>query len=135
MTKQQVSTPQAQQQHVADVKRHIRTSGWYELATLILLVFVTVLVSRSVAIAVLLGGILYLVPQWFFTLLTLRHLGAPHSIGVFLSTMIGFTGKLVFTAFGCAVIFSQYPDVAAGWLMTTLFFFYVYGLVVRSILI
>ncbi|WLD58222.1 ATP synthase subunit I [Salinispirillum sp. LH 10-3-1] len=100
--------------------------------TLTLLAF---LVSSEIGIAVLLGGLLYAIPQWVFSLLSLRFVGAEQSVSLFLSIVVGFTGKLVFVAFGCALIFTRYPGVAAGWLMATLLFFYVYGLILSSILI
>lgn len=132
MTEQQVTT---QVQQANDFKRRIITAKVVELVSLMVLTLIAFLVSSKIGLAVLLGGLLYAIPQWVFSLLSLRFVGAEHSARLFLSIVVGFTGKLVFVAFGCALIFTRYPGVAAGWLMATLLFFYVYGLILSSILI
>ncbi|MFY0663625.1 MAG: ATP synthase subunit I [Natronospirillum sp.] len=132
MTEHQVTT---QAQQTTDFKRRIITARVVELVSIVTLVLLAYLASSEIGFAVLLGSMLYAIPQWVFSLLSLRFVGAEHSAGLFLSTMVGFTGKLVFVAFGCALIFTRYPGVAAGWLMATLLFLYVYGLILSSILI
>lgn len=133
MTEQQVTTQAVQA--TTDFKRRIKTARVVELTSVLAVSAVAYLASSEIGLAVLLGGLLYTIPQWVFSFSSLRYVGVDESARLFLSMMVGFIGKLVFVAFGVALIFTRYPGVAAGWLMASLLFFYVYGQILSSILI
>ena len=85
--------------------------AWVQACVLIALCSALLLVNKTTAFSALLGGLLCLIPQAYFTLYAWQHTGARSSQLVARGFYRGEVGKFVLTFVGFAIVFSRVKDV------------------------
>ncbi|MGH1373055.1 MAG: ATP synthase subunit I [Cellvibrionaceae bacterium] len=65
----------------------------------------------SIAVAVVIGGVIAIIPHLYFTVFAFRFMGARASQDIARSFYRGETGKFVLTLVGFACVFTGRPDI------------------------
>lgn len=85
--------------------------------TLAVVAGIALLLDTEIGVSILLGGLIQLIPQAWFTWQAFKYAGANH-VGVIVRSMYrGEAGKLVLTACGFTVVYSVMDNVNAIALM------------------
>ena len=83
--------------------------------TLVLLISIVILapLSTTIAFSVLIGGIIQIVPQAYFSILAFRYIGAQQTPKIVRAMQKGASGKLLITAFlfGLSFYFFDVLDI------------------------
>lgn len=85
--------------------------------TLAVVAGVALLLDTEIGVSILLGGLIQLIPQAWFTWQAFKYAGANHASAIVRSMYRGEAGKLVLTACGFTVVYSVMDNVNAIALM------------------
>lgn len=85
--------------------------------TLAVVAGVALLLDTEIGVSILLGGLIQLIPQAWFTWQAFKYAGANHASAIVRSMYRGEAGKLVLTACGFTVVYNVMDNVNAIALM------------------
>jgi ATP synthase protein I len=85
--------------------------------TLAVVAGIALLLDTEIGVSILLGGLIQLIPQAWFTWQAFKYAGANHASAIVRSMYRGEAGKLVLTACGFTVVYSVMDNVNAIALM------------------
>lgn len=85
--------------------------------TLAVVAGIALLLDAEIGVSILLGGLIQLIPQAWFTWQAFKYAGANHASAIVRSMYRGEAGKLVLTACGFTVVYSVMDNVNAIALM------------------
>ena len=86
--------------------------------TLAVVAGIALLLDTEIGVSILLGGLIQLIPQAWFTWQAFKYAGANHASAIVRSMYRGEAGKLVLTACGFTVVYSVMDNVNAIALMS-----------------
>jgi ATP synthase protein I len=85
--------------------------------TLAVVAGIALLLDTEIGVSILLGGLIQLIPQAWFTWQAFKYAGANHASAIVRSMFRGEAGKLVLTACGFTIVYSVMDNVNAIALM------------------
>lgn len=85
--------------------------------TLAVVAGIALLLDTEIGVSILLGGLIQLIPQAWFTWQAFKYAGANHASAIVRSMYRGEAGKLVLTACGFTIVYSVMDNVNAIALM------------------
>ena len=86
--------------------------------TLAVVAGIALLLDTEIGVSILLGGLIQLIPQAWFTWQAFKYAGANHANAIVRSMYRGEAGKLVLTACGFTVVYNVIDNVNAIALMS-----------------
>ena len=86
--------------------------------TLAVVAGIALLLDTEIGVSILLGGLIQLIPQAWFTWQAFKYAGANYANAIVRSMYRGEAGKLVLTACGFTVVYNVIDDVNAIALMS-----------------